>query len=105
MGVECLECGQFNADVCFECGAELPPSQGVSEEEYERQQGESYELGKLSRLTDLSGELRERAGERFAEDNMDEAMWLKDIAEELEERHTKERERWEDKYLEDHTDA
>lgn len=68
----------------------------------EREKTKSFELGHISQLEDVSEELRERSGEKWAEaDSRKEiakARQLKELAQEFEERAETKREAWEDEY-------
>lgn len=74
----------------------------IDEEELEHEKTESYELGHISQLEVLEGEMRERAGERWAHSNNPTdtkiAKVLKKLANEFGERAEEKREEWEEKH-------
>lgn len=70
----------------------------------EQEKAKSYELGHISQLESLADELRERAGEEWANSSSRTdtklAKQLKDLGNEFEERANEKRERKKEKYNE-----
>lgn len=68
----------------------------------EHEKTKSYELGHISQLKMTAGNLRERAGEVYAQAERpkehDKAKLLKKLAREFEEEAEEKRERWDEKY-------
>ena len=68
----------------------------------ESEKTESFELGHIAQLNDISEELRERGGETYAHSSsrteLEKARQLKSLAEEFEDRAQDKRDQWENKW-------
>lgn len=74
----------------------------MTNDDLEREKTKSFELGRVAQLEDVADDLRERAGDVFAQaDNhrsMKRANQLKRLAQEYETEASEARKRYEDKY-------
>lgn len=72
------------------------------EVDIEAEKTQSYELGHISQLNNISDELRERSGDMWAEASgrreIEKARMLKDLADEFEEHSKEKREEYNSKY-------
>jgi len=67
----------------------------------EQEKNESFEIGQIDQLEDIADELRERAGELYANKSRKDttkAKHLKKVASEFEDRAEERREQWKQKY-------